>query len=359
MNTPTARLTGIDLARGLAILGMIIAHVGASDIGPISRFFWLADGRPSALFAVLAGWGLHFMTSQVFGDGARLRHERNRIARRALALAALGLVIETFFPTPVAVILVPYAGMFILALPFLGRSVRFNAISAAIILIVMPFFVFTTRYALDGIYYVGGSYVPFLHSLVTGYYPAITWLAYLLAGLCAGRLLHGRSLRAGGPWLLLITGLALCALGYGGALMLQTLTGNVMIPGLYAGSMTEAYLSIEPHSGSPFELMGNIGCAFLVIALCLVICRIHLGNIATFPIRAMGEVSLSAYVLHILIIFVLTRFLPIMEIIEPATHLILAIVALPVLVGATAWVRFLGQGPLERALSRIAGKRAI
>ena len=51
------RIVGIDVARGLAVLGMMTAHVGPDDHGPIppGGFAQLADGRPAALFVVLAG----------------------------------------------------------------------------------------------------------------------------------------------------------------------------------------------------------------------------------------------------------------------------------------------------------------
>ena len=54
----TARIVGVDIARGLAVLGMFGAHVGVQQ-----SFDWLepstwsdvVNGRSSILFAVLAG----------------------------------------------------------------------------------------------------------------------------------------------------------------------------------------------------------------------------------------------------------------------------------------------------------------
>ena len=52
------RFDGIDLARGLAIVGMVFAHLGPTgfDGGVIADYTTTAfAGYPSALFAVLAG----------------------------------------------------------------------------------------------------------------------------------------------------------------------------------------------------------------------------------------------------------------------------------------------------------------
>ena len=58
------RIVGIDVARGLAVLGMMTAHVGPDDHGPIppGGFAQLADGRPAALFVVLAGLSLALLS---------------------------------------------------------------------------------------------------------------------------------------------------------------------------------------------------------------------------------------------------------------------------------------------------------
>jgi uncharacterized membrane protein len=58
------RIVGLDVARCLALLGMVATHVlldrGAD--GDLTSTQWLAGGRASALFAVLAGASLALMT---------------------------------------------------------------------------------------------------------------------------------------------------------------------------------------------------------------------------------------------------------------------------------------------------------
>jgi len=59
-----ARLVGVDVARCLALLGMMATHVLAETDpdGSISASQWLAGGRASSLFALLAGVSLALMT---------------------------------------------------------------------------------------------------------------------------------------------------------------------------------------------------------------------------------------------------------------------------------------------------------
>src|SRR5437763_250264 len=61
---PAARIQGYDVARALAILGMVVVHFGLVVAGPATKSGWLAallrflDGRAAALFVALAGVGL-------------------------------------------------------------------------------------------------------------------------------------------------------------------------------------------------------------------------------------------------------------------------------------------------------------
>jgi len=56
----STRLAGVDVARGLALLGMAAVHIfpEQSADGGLHPAYVVAAGRASALFAVLAGVGL-------------------------------------------------------------------------------------------------------------------------------------------------------------------------------------------------------------------------------------------------------------------------------------------------------------
>ena len=53
-----SRIAGVDLARGLAVIGMLAAHlltIDAFDAGRPETWIDIANGRSSILFATLAG----------------------------------------------------------------------------------------------------------------------------------------------------------------------------------------------------------------------------------------------------------------------------------------------------------------
>src|SRR6478736_2243562 len=131
-----ARLAGVDAARGLALLGMMVTHLlptfeADAQLTPT----WIGltfSGRAAALFAVLAGIGLALSTGkQRPPEGAELWAARRGIALRALVIAVVGLFLGGL-EVNVAVILVNYALLFLCVLPFVGlRAKRLWALAAA------------------------------------------------------------------------------------------------------------------------------------------------------------------------------------------------------------------------------------
>ena len=191
----TARIVGVDIARGLAVLGMFGAHVGVQQ-----SFDWLepstwsdvVNGRSSILFAVLAGLSIAIISGRrdVPGrndplDGVPLVRARVRILVRAGIIFAIGAVLE-LLGTPVAVILPYYAVLFLMSLPFLRWPPRRLFVFAALVAVVMPIVVYLPRHPEQAIGFGPGQV--FVDLLVTGYYPCLVWIAFVLAGIGLGRL---------------------------------------------------------------------------------------------------------------------------------------------------------------------------
>ncbi|MGH3347263.1 MAG: heparan-alpha-glucosaminide N-acetyltransferase domain-containing protein, partial [Nocardioides sp.] len=128
------RLVGLDVARCLALLGMVSTHV-LSPVTPEGEISWtqdLAGGRASALFAVLAGVSLALLSGRRTPPTGRARWAAVRaLGVRALLIAALGLTLG-MLDSGLAVILTYYGVMFLLALPFIGLGARSLAMLAAV-----------------------------------------------------------------------------------------------------------------------------------------------------------------------------------------------------------------------------------
>ena len=113
MSTDDRRLHGLDLARYLALAGMVLVNfrlamaVETDGGGWLAGFFHLLEGKASATFVTLAGVGLMLATQRLAWWQASVQ-----TWRRAVFLAVLGLLNLTVFP---ADILHYYAVYFALA----------------------------------------------------------------------------------------------------------------------------------------------------------------------------------------------------------------------------------------------------
>src|SRR5690606_22241967 len=130
------RLVGVDVARALAVFGMFAVHLGVTSLGaldgPVAETAHeLMRGRSSALFAFLAGVSLSLLSGrQTPLHGEPLHRVRVKILVRAALLAVIG-VFADLLDTSVAIILVYYAGYFLLALPLLRLGAAALAAVAA------------------------------------------------------------------------------------------------------------------------------------------------------------------------------------------------------------------------------------
>ncbi|WP_340377424.1 DUF418 domain-containing protein [Streptomyces sp. SS7] len=385
---PMARLVGVDLARALAVFGMFAVHVGPFPTpggGVGDWFLGLASGRASALFATLAGFSLMLIAGRREPKtGLAGRQARTRIVIRAVVLLVLGSALAmTNFGG--AGILNFYAVYFLLALPLARLRARTLGILAVTLAVVTPQVAYGLRALLsESIVNTVDSYDPIarvcgvgvLDLLLTGLYPAMTWMTFVVTGMTLGRLdiTSGAVQRR-----LAVVGPALIAFGYGVSWLVLRLTGGdkeiaAAMPdmkdlealkdsGMATGSFdmpvgrglwgSDAWglLAAEPHSGSTFDLFGSIGIAITVL-LCLTVALARLpwlGRLAS-PVIAVGTMSLTLYVGHILVILALPG--------ESATppQSASATLLFSFILGATLfaaiWSRFARRGPLEYLLNR-------
>ncbi|WP_233558132.1 heparan-alpha-glucosaminide N-acetyltransferase domain-containing protein [Alginatibacterium sediminis] len=101
------RITGFDLARALAIFGMVIVNFKiAMQAESGSKFLlWstaLLEGRASALFVMLAGIGVSLLLRRgMSGRRSELLACRRSLVKRGLVLIALGLLFIPIWPADI------------------------------------------------------------------------------------------------------------------------------------------------------------------------------------------------------------------------------------------------------------------
>nr|WP_239522149.1 heparan-alpha-glucosaminide N-acetyltransferase domain-containing protein [Geodermatophilus sabuli] len=339
------RIAGLDVARGLAVLGMFGAHLGpTADLGgDPSTWGAVVEGRSSILFATLAGVSIALLSGGARPvEGAALGRARTRVLVRAAWVFAIGGVLEVL-STFVAIILGVYAVLFVLALPFLRWPPGRLLLLAAGIAVAGPFAVVEVgQYATAR----DEASSPFVLLSTTGSYPALVWWAFVLVGLAVGRL----DLGAARVRLALVAGgTAAAVLGYLGGWVTAGLAGRGRrLEGLRIGFRREDawdpawFAGAQPHSGTPFELIGSCGVAVAVIGVCLVLAD-RLPRV-TYPVAAVGALALSVYTAQIVAIWLLDLpFAPGWDVWARFT--------VTALVVATAWRLRMGRGPLERLLT--------
>ena len=336
--TTRARWHGVDVARGLAVLGMMAAHTWPRDATQSELF---VDGRPSVLFAVVAGVALGLVTGGAEPPTTRRGAARGRLAIRAAVLVMMGLLLW-MLPSGIAIILDYYGVMFLLLVPLL-LAPRWLLGAVAVGLLVVAPLVRDRVVELTGVGPTGpvvsgnDLFATIVDYLLTGYYPALLWLPLLLVGLlCARAGLASTRVRI----LMVGLGTAASAAGYGAA---------AALPAVDAAA----------HSGTLAELLGAGGLAVAIIGLALLTLDGERPNrivgLIAAPLTALGRVALTVYVVHVLIIAALEPLGPAGRF-EASVGVTLLIVLSLGGMGFGLVCQALGRrGPLEWLLSSVAG----
>ncbi|GAC1510333.1 MAG: hypothetical protein NVS1B16_00540 [Pseudarthrobacter sp.] len=293
------------------------------------------SGRSAALFAVLAGVGLALSTGrQVPPAGVALNAARRGVALRALVIAAVGLSLGGL-EVNVAIILVHYALLFLCVLPFLGLKLKALCVWAVGWILLSPVLAYVLRpwlMAANPPLQLGrnpswedlSTPLPLLGDLfLTGYYPVLQWLAYLLVGLVIGRLALTKTLV---PILLLTGGTAVAALAKAlGTAAMENWGGRAALeqvlnaPGYPLRSVLQVNLtgirqegswwwlaSAAPHSATTLDLAHTSGVAAAVVGACLLLGRLAdwLDLDLLLPLRGAGAMTLTLYSVHVWVVSV-------------------------------------------------------
>lgn len=403
------RLTGVDVARGIALIGMFATHTmplvethgGESSPTWVALFF---AGKSSALFATLAGVGLALLTARSWraekrGSGKKsgakstrgassssaptLTTHRKAIATRAACIIAIGFFAAEF-SSGIAVILVHYGVLFLLALLIIQLSIKQLIWLGAGWLLISPVVLFFARaWAHENVapYRTSGPVLMDLFRpqtfaadlLATGYYPLIVWPVYLIAGLAMGRILHEHQGSWSIPWRLMRLGFTMTFAAY---LISWSIIGRntpalAHASGKQGSDLHAALLSGQgltqleaspwwfvtssPHASTQLDLLLTVGTSMFVLGICLVVCRLleeglkHFGTALTWPLAGAGAATLTLYVGHII---ALDIFSGAFEAMEPIHRwLLLTVIAL--LFGVfVKWKQ--KRGPLEWMVHSLA-----
>ena len=361
MQADPSRVVGVDVARGLALLGMFAVHIFPTftrDGSPTTATL-VAGGRSAATFVLVAGIGLAFVSGgrTVVRGADRVGVSAGLVVRAAL-IGSLGLLLGVFSEDNRIYGILPYYGLFfLLAVPLIGLSARAPAVVAAALAVLGPvLLVATADLDLPGREWNGDPTFGSLFDdpatllttlVVTGEYPAVVYLAYLCAGMAIGRLdLGSRSV----AWSSLGVGAGLAIAAQVASAVVLSTRSPLSRAAIWQPELSSSwwYLALPaPHSQSIVDVAHVLGSAMAVVGGALLVTRIRVAAVLLQPLAAAGSMALTIYATHLVVLASgifdddpLARYL---------------VIVVPALAFAWVWRRLLGRGPLERVVAAAAG----
>lgn len=380
--TQTGRIVALDLARFVAIVGMMSNHLLFRD-GP-APVMAVVTGFPSTLFAVLGGVSAVVSTRRYLADERPLAATAS-VAARGLVVALMGLALG--FVSPFIAVVLLYYGVSMMIVSALLRLTTPILVTLAVLLTAgTPHLITWARAVRPEM----GREVDFADPLsfvlsvfTTGPYPIVTWLAFMLIGMCVARVILSTSGHRRVAVLAVVGGAmaaagfladlasraavvdALRSSGTDPSLVEMIANGEEAIAGSPVGAGWIAVLNGAPHSGTTADILRTAGVAVLVIAILLLVTA-RFGDrlpLLVRPVASAGAAPLTIYTLHVLVVSGCVYGAMLLPDPGAVIDIVLGPIALLVHIVGALLIGFVlsrrpRRGPLETLVSAIARRAA-
>lgn len=353
------RIIGIDVARALAVIGMIIVNFkivfGGKGNETIKFLLGLLEGKAAATFVVLAGVGIAFMSNSAIKnhDLQKIKKTRKRILKRAIFLFIIGLLYIPIWP---ADILHFYGIYMLITLLLLTGSNKIIVTSSLVLVFIYPLLLsiwnYDTGWNFDTFEYVDfWSPEGFARNLFfNGFHPVIPWSAFMLIGLWFGKQdLSNPKFIKRATWVSVAIFLTI------------TLLSQSLISILAEGNQTfedelKQILGTSPMPPLPIYMISGSSFAIFIISICIIISNTFETNYLINVLKKTGQLALTFYVAHVII------GMGIVEAVNPTkmgqysidfSFIYALIFSVFCMVFAAIWTKFKNIGPLESIMRKL------
>ncbi|MGB0431438.1 MAG: DUF418 domain-containing protein [Bacteroidia bacterium] len=298
------RIIGFDLARGLAIIGMIIVNFKVvMSIESNNAYYTIMNlftGKAAALFVILAGAGLSLMYQLALKKETTeaLRKLKVDVLKRSLFLFVIGL---SYYPIWPADILHYYGVYLSVATLMLAWSKKRLVVLSIILILLYPFLLVSLDYS-KGWNFETLEYLDFFtlygfirNLIFNGFHPVIPWITFLLTGIWVGRINFNNEK------------ILLKMAAYSAIIYFVFKLGSVMLlsvdSAVYGLSINDAaaLFSTAPMPPNAFYMYTASALAVFVISVCVLIGKKMANTLLVRSLVSFGQLALSNYFFHVII----------------------------------------------------------
>lgn len=355
------RVLGIDFARSLAIVGMIIVNfkmvIGAEGEGWLLTLADSLSGKAAALFVTLAGVGIALMSQKAYDGQDQFTRSVGRIKllKRSVLLFVIGLSYITIWPADI----LHFYGVYMLVTSFFIYKKREFVFLAAIVIIalyplLMSFLDYEQGWNFETLDYQGFWTIKgFCRNLLyNGFHPVFPWVSFMLVGLWYGR--HNlrdelvvKSLLRKSLLIFLFT-----------ALISKLLLGYTLGADSLENEMLIAIFGLSPMPPLILYMIAGSSLSVAIISFCILWIDNRQNNIFIRSLINTGRMALTIYVAHVVlgmsIAFAYDESMIGRHTITVSICYAL-IFSLLCVIFSNIWLRYFKYGPLEWLFNKILG----
>ena len=289
------RLIGLDIARYLAFVGMVLvnfdivmSHGVQSNEGFFNEFIGQLRGRASATFVILAGIGLGLSSFKKESQTVKT------VVKRSIFLLILGLLNMTIFEGDILHYYAFYFLFGVFLLPFSNR-VLISIIGLLNIAFfgMLLFIDYETGWNFEELTYSGFWTIDgFIRNLFfNGFHPVFPWLGFFLLGILLSRaLLKKRQVQ------IKMISWGLVAIIF--SEIMSFIFSGYVIP---ADSELQFLFMTDSMPPMPLYFIAASGSAFFIIGLCLLLSEKLRDSKIYSLIAPAGTQTLTLYIAHIIV----------------------------------------------------------